>query len=606
MDRIGRLQKKARELTDKPGVYLMKNIQNDIIYIGKAKALKRRVSSYFRKNASHDEKVKKMVSQVQDFDFIVTDTELEALLLENALIKQYRPKYNILLKDDKGYHYILITDEEYPRILAVKQKTKPGVYIGPYASSFAVKQAVEEANRVFLLPTCSRDLSKKSRPCLNYQIKRCSGVCRGRISKEEYRQTVDQAAAYIRRGSNASLKRLQAEMEAASQQMNFEKAMLLRDRIRAIEKISEQQKIYLKSEKDLDVIATAQNEGSVCVAILKFRNGRLMDKDDYLFHSIYSISQLRSDFFIRYYTEHSDYPKTIYLEEPIEDLALLQELIEKQAGHAVRIHFPKKGEGFSLMQMAQSNAAEQLSYAVQKRSREITALSELTRLLGLKQSPARIEAYDISNLKDSGIVGGMVVFENGLPKKSDYKRFKMKDVLSQDDYASMKEMLSRRFRRYFSEQDKKDEGFGVLPDLILIDGGASHIAVISDLLKEWNLSIPCFGMVKDSRHRTRAIAAQGKEISIASYKSAFGLLTRIQDEVHRFTISYQKKVRKKNMLQMKLTQIPGIGEKKSLLLYRRFKTKKALKEASPEEIAATIQVSPEKGREIKEYIQTQL
>lgn len=601
MDRMDRLREKARGLTLKPGVYLMKNIQDDIIYVGKAKSLKKRVSSYFRKNAAHDNKVKKMVSQVNDFDFIVTDSELEALLLECTLIKQYQPKYNILLKDDKGYHYILITEEDYPRILAVKQKTLPGTYIGPYTSSFIVKQTVEEVNRAFQLPTCSRDLSKKSRPCLNYQIKRCSGACRGNLSRDEYRQQIEQATDYLKKGSVDSLKFWQEQMEEASQQMNYEKALQIRDRIRAIQKASERQKVYLKNSSSLDVIASAQNEHTVVVATLKFRGGHLVDKDDYLFRQIYDLKQLRSDFLLRYY-ENADLPKIIYIEEEPEDLPLIKKYFLKKTGQAVTFKAPKRGEGLKLLQMAQSNAAEQLSYAVKKQSREITALDELARTLSLKETPHRIESYDISNLKDSGIVGGMVVFENGLPKKGEYKRFKMKEVDSQDDYASMREMISRRFARYNSEDEPEESSFRILPNLILIDGGSQHLQVVSEVLNDFNLDIPCFGMVKDSRHRTRAIASGGGEISIAGYKSAFRLVTRIQDEVHRFTISYQKNVRKKQMLELKLTQIPGIGEKKALCLYRHFKTKTALLSAKPDEIANIAKIKEEKAEEILNFL----
>lgn len=603
MERLDFLRDKARRLTTKPGVYLMKNHENEIIYVGKAKNLKNRVSSYFRNLASHNEKVKRMVSHVVDFDFIVTDSEFEALVLECSLIKQYAPKYNILLKDDKGYHYISISNEDYPRITAVKQQPKEGEYLGPFMSSFSVRQAVDEANRVFCLPTCTHSFQKgtQKRPCLNYYIHQCAGACMGKIAKEEHQEAVKQAVAYLKNGSADSISEMTKQMEDASAQMDFERAMRLRDRIAAIQKVAEGQKIYLEEEKDLDIIAAAQMNHDWSVAVLKFRNGHMVDKDDYFFSGVLDPITMREEFIARYYTGTELPPKVVLVDRMDSEPSVLTEYLSRLAGCRVTLRVPQRGEGKRLVEMAISNAVEQLAYRVRKNGREIAALEELTQILGLSQPPNYIEAYDISNLGDRGIVGGMVVFENGLPSRKNYRKFAMKEVELQDDYASMREMLSRRFSRYHLEKESQ-EGFGRLPSLILLDGGLGHLSVAKEVLFEQNISVPCFGMVKDRRHRTRAIAADGGELSVSSFHAAFALLTRIQDEVHRYTISYQKTVRKKSMLELELTRIPGIGDKKATAILRHFKSRIELKNASAEELSKVAKVPISKAKEILDFI----
>lgn len=601
MERLERLQNKALSLTDKPGVYLMKNKTGKVIYVGKAKVLKNRVSGYFRKNSSHNEKVIRMVNNVEDFDFIVTDSEFEALVLECSFIKQHNPKYNILLKDGKGYSYIKISDEEYPKITAEKQKDGGGTFLGPYTSSFSVKQTVDEANKVFMLPTCGKKLGagKKGRTCLNYHIKHCMGVCSGAVSKEVYAETIKQAVDYMKSGSSKSIENLTAQMNQASERMDFEQAMQLRNRIRAIQKVAETQKIILAGDKNIDVIAMAQSGAEVCFSILKFRNGRIVDKSDFFFSDIYDPIEVRNDFIPRYYSGHMDFPKTIMIDEAKVDTSLISEYVSSLAGKKVELTVPQIGEGKKLIQMAMSNAAEQLSFRVRRPGREIAALDELGRLLGLVNPPEIVEAYDISNLGDTGIVGGMVVFKNGVPHKSDYKKFSIKSTDTRDDYASMREMLTRRFARYDQEKNE-NTGFGRKPDLILLDGGKGHVGAIKDIVAAYD--IPLFGMVKDSRHRTRAIAKEGGEISIASHKLAFNLLTKIQDEVHRYAISYQRNVRKKSMLEMEITRVKGIGNKKALALIRHFKTKTALKAASLEELAKTAKINEETAKELQLFL----
>lgn len=604
--RLPYIKQKVHNLTLDPGVYLMKDKTGQIIYVGKAKSLKKRVSSYFRENANHDEKVRKMVSHVFDFDYIVTDSEFEALVLECSLIKQHTPKYNILLKDDKGYHYVMISAGDYPKISAEKQKLEEGEYLGPYTSSFAVKQSVDEANKVFMLPTCNRKFPqefKKSRPCLNYYIKQCMGVCRGRISPAEYRDTVNQAIDYIRGGSINSVKKLTAQMEEAAEALDFERAAKLRDRIQAIQKIAESQKMIRSEEIEQDLIAFAGGNGLICGVVLKFRGGRLVDKDTHLFSDMGEVSAVRQEFLSRYYLNQTEIPKVIAVDELPEDADLIRDLLEKTAGKKIKLFVPQRGQQRQLLEMAYHNAAEQLSQKISYSAKEVAALDELGKLLGLPEPPVYIESYDISNLGDSGVVAGMVVFENAQPLKSAYKRFSMKEVVGQNDYACMQEVLRRRFLRYF-EQKETGKGFGRMPDLILLDGGKGHVSAVQEVLDELKISVPLFGMVKDDKHRTRAIAKNGGEISITTFKAAFRLVSSIQDEVHRFAISYQRNVRKKNTFSMRLTEFEGIGPKKAERLLKSFKTKTVLKQATAAELAEAAGISSEKAKKLQEFIQT--
>lgn len=592
---IEELKQKALALTLQPGVYLMKDNRGEIIYVGKAKALKNRVVSYFRENSSHTEKVRQMVAHVCDFDYIVTGSEFEALVLECSLIKLHNPKYNILLKDDKGYHYIHISDGDYPRISAAKQKDAKGIYLGPFVSSFIVKQSVDEANRVFCLPTCSRRFPqefRKGRPCLNYHIHRCFGLCQGKISKEDYRKLVEEAVDYIRHGSATSLDDLRKQMEQAADALDFERAARLRDRIRAIEKITATQQVLLDEDKNLDVIAFAQNHLVVCAVVIQYREGRLMDKLTYFFEEGGDIRELREEFWEQYYASAQDIARVVLLDEMPEDLALFQEFVRHQAGHAVQIAIPQKGDRKKLVEMAHNNALEQLSDRVQRSGKEVAALEQLGSLLGLPSPPMYIEAYDISNWGETGRVGGMIVFENGRPLKSDYKRFSIKEVAGQDDFASMAEVLRRRMLRYQSG----DPAFSRLPDLILLDGGKGQLSAVQAVFDELNIhNIPLYGMVKDHRHRTRALIGAGGEIALSTLKSAFTLVTSIQDEVHRFAIAYQRTLHKKTNYDSDLKKLPGIGDARAKAILRQFRTKKRILEASPEELADVTGLSLEKA-----------
>ncbi|MBR6044464.1 MAG: excinuclease ABC subunit UvrC [Ruminococcus sp.] len=602
--RLPYLRDKTSRLTTSPGCYIMKDKSGKIIYIGKAKNLRNRVSSYFRPWQDHLPKVWKMVSHVNDYDFIVTDTEFEALVLECSLIKQYTPKYNILLKDDKGYSYIRITDEPYPRISAVLQKEDDGSrYIGPYTSSYAVKQAVEEANRVFMLPTCRRKFPQeigKGRPCLDRHIKKCMGVCAGGISQEEYGEIVKQAVDYIKGGSQQSVERLTEQMNAAAEVLDFELAARLRDRINAIKKAADGQKIIDENMKDTDIIAVSQNSEKACASVIMYRGGRLFDKADFFLGDKDTVSQMRESFITGYYSGKESIPKEILLDEEIENAELLERWLREKSGHAVHISVPQRGHLLRLTTLAKNNASEYLSIRVGRTGKEIVALEELASALGLPKPPHFIECYDISNLASSDMVAGMVVFENGRPCRKFYKHFSIKTVAEQNDYACMAEVLERRFRNYF---EKTDEGFSTLPDLIFLDGGQGHVNTITPVVRAMGIDVPIYGLVKDDKHRTRAVATGGGEISLTRSRAAFALVTAIQDEVHRVAITYQAKRHKKSTYRLELTKVRGIGEKKALKLLTEFKTKERLREAAVEQLMQAAGISRETAEELKKVIE---
>lgn len=597
--RLTFLREKTAKLTASPGVYLMKNRESAIIYIGKAKNLHNRVSSYFRENPDHTPKVAAMVSNVFDYDFIVTDSEYEALLLECSLIKQHKPKYNILLKDDKGYHYIRISNEEFPRITTEKNTKEKGKYLGPYTSGFITREAVNEANRVFMLPTCTKVFPRdfgKGRPCLNYHIKTCMGLCRGRISREEYSNTIAQAVEFIKSGSIQSVERMQKEMETAAENLDFEKAALLRDRIAAVKKASEKQKIINSVVDSADVVGIAEFYDGIFISVLMYRESRLYDKAVFEFEKPDSGEDILSSFLMQFYYGRSDIPKSVVTDRLPLDSGLLEELMEKQSGHKVKFHVPQKGKQSELLRLAKNNSAEYAALKNNRTGKEVIALEQLGKSLGLKKPPKYIEAYDISNLSSESMVAGMVVFEDGRPLKKAYKRFTIKEQQYQNDYGSMQETLRRRLMHIVSGEG--DEYFTRVPDLILLDGGKGHVHAVEPVIRELGLDIPVFGMVKDNKHRTRAIAAEGREIQINELKSVFNLVTRIQDEVHRYSVSFMHSRHKKKTYTSELTTIRGIGEKKAAKLMMKYKTRENLSNASPEELSEAAGVSLETGQQL--------
>ena len=594
------LKRKANKLPLTPGVYIMKDKTGKVIYVGKAKALKNRVTQYFGSETNHGQKVRKMVENVNDFDYILCDSEFEALILENSLIKQHQPKYNILLKDDKGYHYVKITNDKWKKILWVKQKDEDGKYLGPYHSGNIVKNAVDQALKVFRLPACNRSFDKKSKPCLNYHIGRCCGPCNGNVSLSEYLEAVDSAVSFIKNGGygDEDILLLKKKMEEAAENLDFEFAARLRDRIEAVRKIKERQKVISSSPKNQDVFASAVAGNLICIHTLKFRDSRLCDQQHFVFEDAPQKAQLYGEFLMRFYSGENDIPESIIMDELPESSLLLEEFLIKQSGHSIKITVPQKGQQKKTVDMCFKNAAETLSKRIERTGRETVALNELGELLGLERAPEYIESYDISNTSGSENVAAMVVFKDGRPFKENYRKFKIKGFTGQDDYRSMAEVLTRRFNEY---KEGNDPAFKTLPDLILLDGGKGQMSAVEPVMKSFGLNIPVFGMVKDSKHRTRAVTDKCGDIAIKPTKSAFILVTGIQDETHRFAITYHKKRRSSSMTKSELLCIEGVGEKRVAALFKHFKSLKNIKGASVEELSKVSGIDKKTAMNIYNY-----
>lgn len=601
------LRKKAMSLPLLPGVYIMKNADGEIIYIGKAKALKNRVSQYFGSQNRHPIKVRKMVENVDRFDYIVTGSEFEALVLECSLIKQHSPKYNILLKDDKGYSYIRISEGEYRKISAVFNKKDDGSeYIGPYLSSYSVRQSVDAANKIFKLPQCNKVFPRdfgKSRPCLNYYILQCCGLCTGKIKKSDYDEAVDGAIAFLKGDSRDIIADLRAKMEKAAEELDFEQAAKLRDRINSIERIKEKQKVVYKSVEEQDVFATADIDGSVCLAVLRFSNGRLFDSEHFFFDDPGDKEGMRSDFITSYYSMRDNIPKRVTVDGEVADRELLEQWLSEKKGKKVTVFVPARGEQLEIVNMCRKNAEEKLAIKKGRTGREIAVLDELKDLLGLKKTPEYIESYDISHTAGQDSVAGMIVFKGGKPYRKAYKRFSIKSFDGNDDYRAMNEVLTRRFSEYEKSKDST-EGFGKLPDLILLDGGVGQVHAVEPVLREFGLKIPLFGMVKDNRHRTRAISGDGGEIAINSKRQVFTLVSEIQNEVHRFSVAYHHQKHAKRGLSLSLTEIEGVGEKRASALLKYFKTMTAIKNAEVDELSKAPGITSAVAQNIYDYYRT--
>lgn len=585
------LRRKAMRLPQTPGVYLMKNRQGIIIYVGKAKALKNRVSQYFGSHRNHGIKVIRMVEHVADFDYILTDSEFEALVLECSLIKQYSPKYNILLKDDKGYSYIRVSHDGWPMISAVLQKGQDDAeYIGPYTSHFTVQNSVDEALKIYRLPRCGKTFPRdigKSRPCLNYSIKQCSAPCAGKVTQEEYLEAVNGALTFLRGGTSDALRDLQARMEQAAENLEFEKAARLRDRIAAIRRSAERQKVYSAAIEEQDVFALVSEKEKSCLNVLRFSGGRLQESAYFILDTPEDPADCRRELLQSFYASERTIPPRISVDSAPDDAELLGRYLSEKAGRKVTIAVPQRGEQMHLMELCRKNAAERLMQSAGRVSRQATALRELADLLGLPGIPEYIESYDISHTAGSDNVAGMIVFQDGLPYKRAYKRFAIKGFSGQDDYASMAEVLRRRFTHYLEEKERGvEDGFGRLPDLILLDGGQGQVHAVQPVLLELGIQVPLFGMVKDDHHRTRAIAADGGEIALTSRRSAFTLVSRIQDEVHRYAITYHRQKHRSTGFRSGLTEIEGVGPARAKALLQHFKTIAAVRDASADELAA--------------------
>lgn len=587
------LRKKAMALPLQPGVYIMKNKDKKIIYIGKAKKLKNRVSSYFGSHSNHSLKVIRMVENVDDFDYILCDSEFEALVLECSLIKQHQPKYNILLKDDKGYNYIKITKDEFPRIRECKQMTDDdATYIGPYTSNFSVKQAVDETLRIFKLPRCNKQFPRdygKSRPCLNGFMGICSAPCAKRITKEEYANNIKDAVAFLKGGSVKAVREMEAQMNELAENLQFEEAAKLRDRIKAIKNLDEKQKVVSINVPEEDVFALVNSNKKACFEVIRFENGKLTDSEYWLIDAVENLPQSRFELIERYYAMRNRIPSRIAVDGDIEDEELLQEFLQSRRGKKVEFIHPQKGEHLSIVNMCIKNANEHLAQQQGRLGRELATLEELKQLLGMEKLPEYIESYDISHTFGADNVASMVVFHNGRPMKSAYKRFSIKGFDGQNDVGSMREVITRRFNHYYN--DEEGSTFKILPDLILLDGGEPQVNAVLPVIRDMGINVPVYGMVKDSKHRTRAIALNGGEIEINSHRKVFTLVSTIQEEVHRFAITYHHTKHKKSTLSTSLTKIDGIGDKKAKLLLKHFKTISAIKLATADEISAVKGIS---------------
>ena len=603
MDKIKRLHEEAMRLPLLPGVYIMMNKDGEVIYVGKAKLLRNRVSQYFIRTQSHPIKVLKMVESVDRFEFIVTSTEVEALVLECSLIKQHMPKYNILLKDDKGYSYIKIGEGDFPRITAEKQKGEDGEYLGPYMSFFSVRQSVEAANQVFRLPTCHRAFPrdfKKERPCLNYHIGRCMGVCRGNISKDEYNKTFSEAISFIKKGEKETVAFLEAEMQKLSDDMEFEKAAVLRDKIKAISRISERQTVRTEGHRNKDYFAFVRHEKGIMISVLSFSKGILRDKADYNSDTAEDIGELVRNFIIGFY-ETRDIPEYIIADEEPEGKEALEEYLSQKKGSSVKFISDSKAENKRILLMARENAAEKIAFISKVRGSAVSVLSETARLLGLASPPVYIESADISNTGTDSMVGVLVVFKNAAPYKKAYKKFSINDLPTENDPAAMAEVFRRRFMRYLNEEET-DEGFKTKPDLILLDGGKTQVSAVKEVLKELNISVPVFGIVKDDKHRTRALTDGEGEIAIKRTEGVYKLCADIGEEVHRFAITYHRKKRTKNALGKTLTSVSGIGEKTAARLLRKYKSISAIEKKTAEEISSEVKISKKTAEKLLEFL----
>lgn len=590
-ERLSYLRGKSMRLPLAPGVYIMKNSDGEIIYIGKAKLLKNRVSQYFGSQNNHTTKVRKMVEKVYDFEHILTGSEFEALVLECSLIKQYKPKYNILLKDDKGYSYIKITNDPWRRLKSAKQKLDDGSqYIGPYMSGFVVNESLDAALKIFKLPQCNKSFpcgGKNNRPCLNYHMNQCMAPCTGRVKKSDYDAAVDDAVEFLKGDTKDYLNTLEKRMENYSENLEFEKAAEMRDRISAIKRLSDKQKVLLCGTETKDVFALAREDDTVCFNVLRFTDGKLSKSENHFTDISDTLFATRSDFIKRFYISHDDIPPLIFLDGECDDEALIEQWLTERLGKKVSISVPERGKQAEIVSMSKNNAYEAIAER-KHRKKSNAAVIELGEILGLEKTPEFIESYDISHTAGADAVGGMIVFKNGEPYKSGYRKFIIKDAVGGDDYGSMREVLTRRFEHYLKDtRDGLSDGFAKLPDLILMDGGEGQVNAALEVLRVYNLDVPVFGMVKDGKHKTRAITHDGKEIAISGRRKVFTLVSGIQEEVHRFAIGYHHKKHAKASKTSELTKIPGIGPKKAQALWKQFKTIDAIKRADIDELSAT-------------------
>lgn len=601
------LKEKAHALPLKPGVYIMQDAKNEVIYVGKAKALKNRVSQYFANLASHTEKTRAMVGQIDHFDVIVADSEFEALILENSLIKRHQPRYNILLKDDKGYPYIRLTvKEDYPKFSLANRPAEDGArYFGPYGSRGATQGIIDALRLALRLPSCHKKFPRdigRERPCLNYHMGQCDGYCRPGVDQGRYREAMDQAVRLLEGKFQEVGEELQTEMARAAEELRFEKAAELRDRYRAIELLSKRQKVVAASLADTDVVGFHRGEATrSCFVVLHYVDGELAAKDWDLIDTPMEedTSDVVSALVRQYYGSRGRLPGQILLPCELEDEAPLTRMLSEQAGCRVSLVTPQRGAKMDLIRLANKNAAEEVERWTSREERQNKLLELLGRMLDLEGAPRRMESYDISNQGADDIVASMVVYVDGKPLKRDYRQFKLKDMAGPDDYAAMEQVLTRRFQRYLDG----DEKFAGRPDLLLIDGGENHARVAVRVLETLGLSIPVFGMVKDDRHRTRALVTpDGREIGIQGNQAVFSLIGQIQEETHRFAIEFHRQQQAQRVRSSVLDQIPGVGEKRRARLLKHFKSIKNIRAASREQLEGVVPKNTAKA--VYDYFQT--
>lgn len=614
------IQEQLKNLPDKPGVYIMKDKDKNVIYIGKAKVLKNRVRQYFQSSKNHSPKVLSMVNNIHEFEYIVTDSELEALVLECNLIKKHRPRYNVLLKDDKHYPYIKVTmNEDYPRIFITRKIEKDGAkYFGPYTSTGMVRETIDVIKKIFSIRSCKKRFPEeigKDRPCLNYHIKQCLAPCQGNINKDAYRRIFKDICSFLSGKQDIFIEKLTRDMYEASEKMDFERAADLRNKINSIRRIAEKQKMISSALSDQDIIAFATGQDEACVQVFFVRGGKLIGREHFMMNGTSETDrqEIMTTFVKQFYNSASYIPKEIILQEDIDEAMIIESWLSDKRGSKVYIKVPQKGEKQKLVEMVANNALETLQQFELKIKQDKQyvreTLSELKEYLSLDKLPMRIEAYDISNTGGALSVGAMVVFQNAESLNSHYRKFKIKSIIGPNDYESIKEVLFRRFNRAKQEKDAIENGtlnpenakFCKLPDLILIDGGKGHVQSAKEVLNEMNIDIPVFGMVKDDRHRTRGVTTEDVELKIPFNSSALKLVTRIQDEVHRVAISYHRKLRMKKNIQSELENISGIGSIRRKNLLKHFKSIDRIKSASIEELLKVEGLNKAAAQQVYDY-----
>lgn len=596
------IQEHLKQLPEEPGVYLMKDKFDNIIYVGKAKILKNRVRQYFQSSKNHSSKVKSMVKNIEKFEYIITDSELEALILECNLIKKYKPKYNVLLRDDKTYPYIKVTtNEDFPRVLKVRKVIKDKAkYFGPYTNTTAVNDTLEIIKNTYPIRTCNIDIERaiktNMRPCLNLHIKRCVGPCTGQVNKEEYNKMIDEIILFLSGKEEKLIDILKEKMNKCAMDFNFEEAAIYRDKIKSLEDMMEKQKIDTStSDLNQDVIAMARAHDEACVQVFFVRNGKIVGREHFILEGVMDSTResILGSFVKQFYMEQEYIPKEIIIEDEIEDSFIMEEWLSAKKGQKVTIRVPQKGEKKSLIEMVRKNAIEYLEkfsdMNKRKYEKSIGALEELKQILGLENTPKRIESFDISNIQGVDSIGSMVVFTNGKKDKKEYRRYKIKTVIGPNDYGSMAEIVERRLK------------YGDFPDLMLLDGGKGQVSAVKKVLEKYNVEIPLWGMYKDDKHRTKGLISQEKEIELDRTTNLYRFVASIQEEVHNYAITYHRSLRNKSLTKSELDDIQGIGEKRKKALLNHFKDIDAIKRATFEELLEVEGMNKASSESVYEY-----